>query len=71
MSKRTFNKQRVPRNTQGWPKVRCCALDDDGKQCRSLAVWRESFHGDPETRDFDRIKPDWVLIHVCDRHSDR
>jgi hypothetical protein len=63
---KTYEQQRIPRNTPGWPKIRCCALDRiNGKQCRKLAVWRTCYHGN---NDWFDTNPAWVLIHVCDEH---
>lgn len=66
MSKKTYETQALRAKE---PSRRCVALDDMGRQCRWQAVVRESFHGNPETRDFNRDDPAWVLVYFCTKHK--
>lgn len=46
----------------------CCALDDNGGRCRRKAVRLLRYFGD--TRTVAGQLADWVLVPLCDKHSE-
>ena len=53
-------------------KIRCQALDSDGKRCKKIARYKEHYHGDNEIYYYDSNYPDrdmkWCEIFVCKKH---
>jgi hypothetical protein len=49
-------------------KVRCCALDMNGKRCRRIAVALEQYHGDSELYGSFKGRPPWVEVAFCIEH---
>ena len=53
-------------------KIRCQALDLDGKRCKNIARYKEYYHGDGEIYGYDFNHPDrdikWCVIFVCKKH---
>ncbi len=47
-------------------RVRCQALDDNGKQCRRAAIVKRDIHGDSENRD---VQWSWVRVDLCATHD--
>lgn len=51
---------------------RCAALDDNGRQCRNLAVTVERYHGADDLYGFFAERPgmSWVRVPTCAKHSE-
>lgn len=47
-------------------KIRCQALDIDGKRCKNIAKFKEHYHGDYEIYGFSNLT--WCEIFLCKIH---
>lgn len=48
---------------------RCCALNEKGRQCESLATVEIRYFGDAQIYSATlRDQPTWVKVGFCDRH---
>ncbi|KKL27606.1 hypothetical protein LCGC14_2383440 [marine sediment metagenome] len=57
----------------GKVRLRCAALDSEGRQCRSTRTRVDSYHGDDEIYDYivglsEEKTPGWVFVRLCKRH---
>jgi hypothetical protein len=48
-------------------KLRCQALDQNGKRCKNIAKHIEHYHGDNEIYNYEEGLT-WVEIGVCNKH---
>jgi hypothetical protein len=49
-------------------KIRCCALDMNGKRCRRVSVALERYHGHSEIYGSSSGRPTWVEVAFCIEH---
>jgi len=48
--------------------MRCSALDNQGRQCKKLAVMKVHYFGENEIYDWHGPETTWVLVGFCREH---